>query len=248
NVQAHQTDLADFTNEIVNHLDSLVSMTQDNGTTDSSALKTSGLVADPGNFSGKPIKACAFVSKIDIALQFQPSINTLCLKYLHFGQHLTGLQYTWFDDHHCVYQTNQGHPLHLFNNHAVFRQEFLNCWADPDPHLTVRLALNKLQQTCDVASYAATYETHEEIKDLLVIEGKPLDLSSMINKAQQIEARIRECAMEKKEAILCYCAQFNVHPAPGTSTIVAAPTANPNAMEVNATIFSLPPPPLGIVL
>ncbi|KAG8935234.1 hypothetical protein FRC01_005490 [Tulasnella sp. 417] len=261
-LRTHQTDLAVFTNEIVNRLDSLVGATQDNGTTDGAAPKTSVRVADPGNFSGKPIEARAFASKIDIALQFQPSINTSYLKCLYFGQHLTGPQYTWFDNHHRVYQTSQGHPLHIFNNYAVFRQEFLNRWADPDPRLTARLALNKLQQTRDVASYAATYETHvadmdmdpytkaetfyrglkEEIKDLLVIEGKPSDLSSMINKAQQIEARIRERAMEKKEAISRYRAQFNVHPAPGTSTIVAVPTADPNAMEVDATIFSPLPP------
>lgn len=52
----------------------------------------------------------------------------------------------------------------------------------------------------------------------------------MIAKAQQIEARIRERAMEKKEAISRYRAQFNVHPISGTSTVVAAPTADPNAM------------------
>lgn len=264
-LQGHQTNLAAFTNEIVNRLDSLVdaqASNQNNGTTDGSAPKTSIRVADPGNFSGKPIEARAFASKIDIALQFQPSINTSYLKCLYLGQHLTGPQYTWFDNHHRAYQQNQTDSVTLFSDYFAFRQEFLNRWADPDPRLTARLALNKLQQTRDVASYAATYETYvadmdmdpytkaetfyrglkEEIKDLLVIEGKPTSLSAMIAKAQQIEARIRERAMEKKEAIARYRAQFNVHPTSGTSTVVAIPTADPNAMEVDATIFSPLPP------
>ncbi|KAG8917750.1 hypothetical protein FRC01_002226 [Tulasnella sp. 417] len=201
NLQTHQTDLAVFTNEIVNRLDSLVGATQDNGTTDSSAPKTSVRIADPGNFNGKPIEARAFASKIDITLQFQPSINTSYLKCLYFGQHLTGPQYT------CYAATSETHMANM----------------DMDPYTKAKTFYRGLK---------------EEIKDLLVIEGKPLDLSSMINKAQQIEARIRERAMEKKEAISHYRAQFNIHPTPGTSTVVAAPTADPNAMEVVKCLVS----------
>ncbi|KIO15320.1 hypothetical protein M407DRAFT_35130, partial [Tulasnella calospora MUT 4182] len=52
NLQGHRTDLATFTNDIVNRLYSLVgaqASTQDNGTADSSTPKTVR-VADPGNF------------------------------------------------------------------------------------------------------------------------------------------------------------------------------------------------------
>jgi hypothetical protein len=194
-------------------------------------------------------------------------------KILYAASYLEGIAYSWFEPLLQSYEKYQAEPAitpcpSAFMSFTAFATAMITMFGDPDLERNKTRELKALKQLTSVAAYAseflrlksyidwndkAFYDSfyeglQDDVKDnLVLLETRPHDLDSLIQKSQQIDIRIAERIIERKSNTHPVTPRKPFQPPVKSTSSLSFPSAkapayspsSPQSMSLNTLLFSV---------